>query len=144
MQARGGDSGSPDATDTAVAKRARPVLVYDGDCAFCTSSVEVAQRYLQPPVETLPYQHSQLTGPILRRAEDEVLLLHPDGERVWGGADAAAVLLLASPHRWAWPVGWLLRLPGARAVAAAVYRLVARNRHRLPGGTPTCQLGPAR
>lgn len=144
MRARGGDGGSGVAdTSATTGKPARPVLVYDGDCAFCSSSVEITQRYLQPRVEALPYQRSQLTGPTLQRAKNEILLLHPDGERVWGGVDAAAVLLLTSPHRWAWPAGWLLRIPGVRAVGAAAYRLVARNRHRLPGGTPTCQLGPA-
>ena len=35
---------------------------------------------------------------------------------------------------------------GIRAVntlAGIVYRWVARNRHRLPGGTPACSLPPA-
>ncbi|MBB4932553.1 putative DCC family thiol-disulfide oxidoreductase YuxK [Lipingzhangella halophila] len=149
MRERGGDDGSSIAAGAGGsgggerAPRRRPLLVYDGDCGFCTSSVRAAQRYLDPPVEMLPYQYSQLTGATLERAKDEVLLVHPDGKRVWGGADAAAILLLASPHRWAWPAGWLLRLPGGRAAGAAVYDLVARNRHRLPGGTPTCQMGPA-
>ncbi|WP_236700401.1 thiol-disulfide oxidoreductase DCC family protein [Allosalinactinospora lopnorensis] len=120
-----------------------PVLIYDGDCAFCTSSAELAKRYLAPDIAILPWQNSGLTDETRARAEEEVLLLHPDGRRIWGGADAVAVLLLAGPHRWAWPMGWLLRLPAARAIGAAVYRWVSRNRHRMPGGVPACRTGPA-
>ncbi len=133
-------NGAADTTTAGPDVGRAPLLVYDGDCGFCSSSAEAAQRYLQPPVEVVAYQNSRITGATLERAKEEVVLLHPDGERVWGGADAAAVLLLASPHRWAWPAGWLLRLPGVHVVGAAVYRIVARNRHRIPGGTPTCQV----
>jgi predicted DCC family thiol-disulfide oxidoreductase YuxK len=33
-----------------------------------------------------------------------------------------------------------MRAPGIRVLSAAGYRLVAKNRHRLPGGTPACEL----
>lgn len=36
------------------AMRARPVLIYDGDCAFCTSSVRFAERRLRPRCEISP------------------------------------------------------------------------------------------
>jgi predicted DCC family thiol-disulfide oxidoreductase YuxK len=31
-------------------------------------------------------------------------------------------------------------LPGVRRVADVVYRAVAANRYRLPGGTPACRV----
>jgi hypothetical protein len=37
-------------------------------------------------------------------------------------------------------VGVLPTIPPASWVAAGIYRVVAKNRHRLPGGTPTCKL----
>jgi predicted DCC family thiol-disulfide oxidoreductase YuxK len=35
--------------------------------------------------------------------------------------------------------GRILLLPGISWMAAHTYRLIATNRHRLPGGTPACQ-----
>jgi predicted DCC family thiol-disulfide oxidoreductase YuxK len=37
-------------------------------------------------------------------------------------------------------VAWGMRLPGLRQLSAWGYRMVARNRHRLPGGTPACEM----
>jgi len=31
-------------------------------------------------------------------------------------------------------------LAALRPLAGVVYRIIARNRHRLPGGTPACRL----
>ena len=60
----------------------------------------------------------------------------PDGQ-VSAGARAVG--------RWLWSSGGVWRLPGALClvpptswVAEGVYRLVARFRHRLPGGTAAC------
>lgn len=110
-----------------------PVLVYDGDCGFCIRCAALVQRRLAPGIAVRPWQEAELDDRITERARQEVLLVHPDGRRVWGGADAFAVLLVAGPLRWARPLGALLRLPGARALAAAVYRAVARHRGRMPG-----------
>jgi hypothetical protein len=33
-------------------------------------------------------------------------------------------------------------LPGIRQSAGLVYRLIARYRHKMPGGTPACRLPP--
>ncbi|GLU48093.1 thiol-disulfide oxidoreductase DCC family protein [Nocardiopsis ansamitocini] len=119
-----------------------PVLVYDGDCAFCTVAAQAGQRHITGggPVVWRPWQFCELSTPLEERAQREILLLHPDGRRVWGGVDAVAVLLLNSPHRYWWPLGSLLRRPVARGFGGAVYRWTARNRYRLPGGTPACQL----
>ncbi|MDQ0792918.1 thiol-disulfide oxidoreductase DCC family protein [Streptomyces sp. B1I3] len=123
--------------------RTRPVLVYDGDCGFCTTSVKVVQRLLGPRCVTVPWQWADLEalGTTQQRAEHEVLWVTPAGP-VYGGSEAVAKLLLRS--RAGWPVlGALLTLAPLRWVAHGVYRLVADNRHRLPGGTAACAL-PAR
>jgi predicted DCC family thiol-disulfide oxidoreductase YuxK len=39
--------------------------------------------------------------------------------------------------------GGVLRAPGVRALAASVYRRVAANRYRMPGGTAACQIPSA-
>ncbi|WP_081982976.1 thiol-disulfide oxidoreductase DCC family protein [Streptacidiphilus albus] len=129
----------------------QPVLLFDGDCAFCSSSVRFAERRLDADRwEAVPFQFADLdalaafTGGLVspERAEHEVLWITPTG-RVYGGAQAAARLLLRT-RRPLWSVlGALLTLPLLRQAAAGVYRVVAVNRHRMPGGTAACALPPA-
>ncbi|MFJ2227018.1 thiol-disulfide oxidoreductase DCC family protein [Streptomyces halstedii] len=118
----------------------QPVLVYDGDCAFCTTSVTFLVRRLRPKCTVVPWQFADLDalGVTRRRAEYELLWITP-GTTVYGGAQAVAKLLSKAGGAWAW-LGAALTLPPVRWIAHGVYRLVAGNRHRLPGGSPACAL----
>ncbi|MFE5515308.1 thiol-disulfide oxidoreductase DCC family protein [Streptomyces sp. NPDC056529] len=118
--------------------RSRPVLVYDGDCGFCTTAANFAERCVRPRCEIVPWQFTDLDtlGVTPERAAYEVLWVTPSGA-VDGGARAVAKALLSAGGVWA-PVGAVLLLPGVRWAARSVYRLVATHRHRLPGGTPAC------
>ncbi len=118
----------------------RPVLVYDGDCGFCTASVAFAERRIRPRCDVTAWQFARLDalGVTRDRAEYEVLWVAPGGT-VHGGAQAVAKLLLSARGGWA-VLGALLRLPPLRWAAHGVYRLVADNRHRMPGGTAACAL----
>ncbi|MQS11428.1 DUF393 domain-containing protein [Streptomyces kaniharaensis] len=130
-----------------------PVLVFDGDCAFCSSCARWAERYLRQTLasggwEAVPFQFEDLAALDARagglgevsaeRAEREVLWVTPAGE-VYGGAQAVARLLMRSGGVWAY-LGGLLALAPVRPVAGVAYRWVARNRHRMPGGTAACSL----
>lgn len=133
--------GSPPSPDRSV-----PWLVFDGDCAFCTTTAMWLQRHLARhdghDALLTPWQFTDLAalGTTTDRARSEVLWVTSQGE-VSGGAEAFATWLV---HRGgAYGVGGrLIRLPVIRTIAAAGYRLIARNRHRLPGGTPACALPP--
>ncbi|MFD5468003.1 thiol-disulfide oxidoreductase DCC family protein [Kitasatospora sp. NPDC127059] len=130
-----------------------PVLVFDGDCAFCSSCVRWGERFLRQTLasggwESVPFQFADLPaldavagglGEVsAERAEREVLWVTPAG-RVYGGAQAVARLLLRTGGAWAY-LGAVLTLAPVRPVAAVVYRWVSRNRHRMPGGTAACAL----
>ncbi|MFG2196784.1 thiol-disulfide oxidoreductase DCC family protein [Streptomyces sp. NPDC048639] len=118
----------------------QPVLVFDGDCGFCTTSVRFAEQRIRPRCEVVPWQFADLQtlGVTQERAEHEVLWVTPAGT-VHGGAQAVAKVLLSAGRGWSL-VGALLMLPPARWAAHGVYRLVANNRHRMPGGTAACAL----
>jgi predicted DCC family thiol-disulfide oxidoreductase YuxK len=120
----------------------RPVLLYDGDCGFCTTSVRFVERRIPTNAKIAPYQFTDLAalGTTESRASGEVLWV-ADG-RVHGGAQAVARLLIDARGLWR-PLGLLLRVPPFRWLAAGVYHLVTVNRHRLPGGTPACALPAA-
>jgi predicted DCC family thiol-disulfide oxidoreductase YuxK len=117
-------------------------LVFDGDCAFCTRSADVARRLLPADCEVLPWQAYDLTsvGVTAERAQHEVLWIGPDGA-VAGGARAVARALRAAGGSWA-VVGAVLSVPPVSWVAQGVYRVVAANRYRLPGGTAACRVPP--
>jgi predicted DCC family thiol-disulfide oxidoreductase YuxK len=119
--------------------RARPVLVYDGDCSFCTSSVRLLER-IGPEAEVVAWQLTDLTemGLTEEQAAAAVQWVSIDGT-VRSGHEAIAAALKSADGIWK-VVGSVILLPGVSWLAARVYRLVAANRHRLPGGTPTCNL----
>ncbi|WP_457082661.1 thiol-disulfide oxidoreductase DCC family protein [Modestobacter sp. SYSU DS0657] len=119
---------------------ARPVLLFDGDCGFCQRVAGWAPRVLPADAEVLAWQPADLPalGTTAERAAREVLWVRRSG-RVDGGAQAVAHALLVS-RRPLPLLGLLLVLPPVRWVAAGVYRLVAANRMRLPGGTVACAL----
>ncbi|MGJ3509755.1 thiol-disulfide oxidoreductase DCC family protein [Enemella sp. A6] len=113
----------------------RPVLVYDGDCRFCTRAARRAEGLRRDPSDfvVVPYQRADLAALGLTRQECARALQWVDAVGgLHSGAEAVAGLLRAGPW-WSRPVGRLLRLPGCRALARIGYRLIADNRHRLPG-----------
>jgi len=65
----------------------------------------------------------------------------------WVGVDhtvlsahlAVAQTLIDAGSGWA-VIGRAMRLPGLRQLSGVMYRWVARNRSRLPGGTPACSI----
>ncbi|GAA1912685.1 hypothetical protein GCM10009753_50860 [Streptantibioticus ferralitis] len=124
--------------------RTQPVLVYDGDCGFCTTSVTFAEKRIRPLCEVTPWQFAELDplGVTQRRAEYELLWITPDGS-VYGGAQAVAKLLLSARGGWA-VLGALLKLPPIRWAAHGLYRIIADNRDRMPGGTAACALPASR
>ena len=119
-----------------------PTLLFDGDCAFCTRSADVARRVLPAGVDVTAWQFADLAGfgVSAERAQQEVLWVDRDGA-VSGGAPAVARALRAAGLPWS-VLGALLSVPPLRWLAPPVYRLVAANRYRLPGGTAACRVPP--
>ncbi|WP_309237498.1 DUF393 domain-containing protein [Actinomadura sp. BRA 177] len=118
----------------------RPVLVYDGDCGFCTSSVRFLERHVPVQATVVAFQFADLDalGTTAERAQHEVLWIDRTG-RVSGGAEAIGRMLTAADGLWRVP-GVVMRVPPVSWIAHGVYRLVANNRQRMPGGTAACML----
>lgn len=120
-----------------------PLLVYDGDCAFCSSSVRFIERRIRRHPRLEPWQRLDLASLGLTReqCEEAVQWIGADG-RTASGHEAIGRLLVQAGGAWGWG-GRFILAPGVRSVARVVYSWVARNRHRLPGGTPECGLPSA-
>ena len=118
------------------------MLIYDGDCSFCTSSARWISSRWHGQQQAVAWQHLSATElERLGLAHDDVRSaawwIDSDGRRSRGHM-AIAHALRAAPG---WPaiVGTMLLIPPLRWLAAGAYPLVARWRHRLPGGTPACR-----
>jgi predicted DCC family thiol-disulfide oxidoreductase YuxK len=117
--------------------RRQPVLVYDGDCAFCTSCARALER-IGPDAEIVAWQLTDLAalGITEEQAADAVQWVEVGGT-VRSGHEAIAAVLGTAGRIWR-VIGRLVLLPGISLLAARIYQLVADNRQRLPGGTPAC------
>lgn len=123
-----------------------PLLIFDGDCGFCTTVATAAEPVLarghqDPTVVASQFVDLASLGIRPERARTEVLWVGRDGH-VSGGVDAIADWLSwhTSIYR---PLGLILRWPVIRPLAGAVYRWVARNRQLFPGSTAACAMPPA-
>ncbi|MEI2777572.1 MAG: DCC1-like thiol-disulfide oxidoreductase family protein [Tetrasphaera sp.] len=119
------------------------VLIFDGDCGICTTLAGVVERHVRPSpddFEVMPFQRADLADLGLTEAQclEALQWVGTDG-RIRSAEDAVAKVLLAG-RVWQRPLGLLLLVPGVNQLAGWVYRWVAANRHRLPGGTPACSM----
>lgn len=124
-----------------LSSRDRPVLVYDGDCGFCTTCARFLER-IGPDAEIVAWQLTDLAGLGIteEQAADAVQWVRTDGA-VRSGHEAIAAVLASAGRVWR-IIGRALLLPGISWLAARAYRLTADNRYRLPGGTPACARKP--
>lgn len=118
---------------------ARPIVLFDGNCGFCTAVTQWGTERWPAAVDVIPWQQADLRalGLDASQCERELQFVGVDGDHA-GGAQAIG--------RWLETVGGLWKVPGRLAcirptswIADGVYKLVADNRRRLPGVQPACQ-----
>ncbi len=98
----------------------RAIIIYDGECGFCRSSVRVVQVMdLWDKLEYLP-------GP---KGMSEMRLNFPDG-KTFGGFFAFRQLAWLCPMLY--PMIPIVYFPGAGILGPFVYRWVAHNRYLFP------------
>ena len=122
---------------------ANAVLIYDGDCGFCTTAARWTEKGFRHGERIEAWQllgESRLTA--LRLSVSDV-----QQAAWWVGADGslerghrAVGRALAAAGGWRRVVGTIVLVPPTSWIAAGVYRLVVHYRYRLPGGTPACKL----
>jgi predicted DCC family thiol-disulfide oxidoreductase YuxK len=114
------------------------VLIFDGDCAFCSLWVERLRAILPEfPVST-PWQWIDLDDYALTRDDVETAAWFVTPTRQFAGHLAFSAILRSQPA-----IGWrflgnLIATEPFSSISALAYRFIARYRHRLPGGTPAC------
>ena len=120
-----------------------PLLIFDGDCGFCTASVNVIRRFIRPRCDIEPWQRTDITTFGLTEADCTEAVQFVDAtEGVTSGSRAVMAMLRTAPQPWPL-VGVIGDLPGIAFVADRAYRWIAKNRYRLPGSTPACAVTAA-
>jgi predicted DCC family thiol-disulfide oxidoreductase YuxK len=111
------------------------MLIYDGDCGFCTATARWLDRRVGPDTDVEPWQALDLSEYELTANDvaSAAYWVEPSGE-LQRGHHAVASSLIAVGGLWR-PLGRLLRTPPVSWLAALGYTVVAANRHRLPGST---------
>jgi predicted DCC family thiol-disulfide oxidoreductase YuxK len=117
-----------------------PVLVFDGDCSFCTTWVNRLRDWLPRPPEAVPWQWSDLDAMGLTHEDVADFAWFVTTRHSYAGAGAFAAILRGQPRVGLRFAGILLATPPFSIVAALGYNVIARYRHILPGGTPACAL----
>ena len=116
------------------------MLVFDGDCGFCTSSARWIEARLPEGTPVEPWQSLDLKE--LGLTEDDVVTaaywIGDDG-RAHRGHRGIGRALMAAGGFWK-VIGWIIVLPPVSLIARPIYALIAKHRHRLPGATDACRL----
>ncbi|MCY4035894.1 MAG: DCC1-like thiol-disulfide oxidoreductase family protein [bacterium] len=118
------------------------ILIYDGDCGFCTATARWAERRLSGDA-CLVVTSRQADLGALGLTEGDVTRsawwIDPDGT-CFDEHRCIAKALRAMPAPWP-ALGRILTLGPISPLARRAYQLVASNRHRLPrfGRPKACQ-----
>jgi predicted DCC family thiol-disulfide oxidoreductase YuxK len=119
---------------------ARPLLVFDGDCGFCTTWVNRLRDWLPYFPEAVPWQWEDLDalGLTIEDVTDFAWYVTP--RHSYAGAMCFSALLRDQPRVGLRFLGWIMATPPFSIVAALGYNFVSKHRHQLPGGTPACAM----
>jgi predicted DCC family thiol-disulfide oxidoreductase YuxK len=121
------------------------VVVYDGQCGFCTRALALVQHLDRWHVIRAHDAHEagiRHALPMLSTADFEnALFAVTSTGKVYRGYFAFKRLLRSLPL--AWPVLPLFYVPGASFIGPRVYAWVARNRHKFGCESDVCEVVPA-
>lgn len=117
----------------------KPLFIFDGDCSFCSSSARLLERMTRGRLDIQPYQFLDLEKSGVKLEDAQAAVQFLNAESRYSGARAIAEALVRSKTIWS-IVGWFIKAPVILSFAELIYLWVAKNRHRLPGGTPACQV----
>ncbi|EPR75708.1 hypothetical protein ADILRU_1878 [Leifsonia rubra CMS 76R] len=118
--------------------RENMVLIFDGDCAFCSLWVERLRAILPTFPPSTPWQWVNLDDYALTRDDVDKAAWFVTPTRQFAGHLAFSAILRSQPAIGLRFLGTLIATEPFSSVSALAYRFIARYRHRLPGGTPAC------
>jgi predicted DCC family thiol-disulfide oxidoreductase YuxK len=139
--APGAPSRAPTPAELAAAAARLPLVLYDGDCAFCTAQARRVRRLAAGRLRVEPLQNALVDVPWVAPTEAlrALHLVDRDGRGYAGAAAVVRLLRLTRPL-----LGLLVlpyHLPGVRWLADRAYAAVAARRYAIAGHTDGCPSG---
>lgn len=119
------------------------VLIFDGDCGFCTTTANYIKANSSVAIEIHPWQWIELAAYGLTKAQASLKVQMFANGKTFGGHKAFAKLLRIQKQWWFKLLGGILVIPPFSWGARVGYYFIAKYRHKLPGGTPACALKPS-
>jgi predicted DCC family thiol-disulfide oxidoreductase YuxK len=132
---------APTKAELAAAAPRLPLVLYDGDCAFCTAQAGHVRGLAAGRLRVEPLQSALADVPWVD-PDDAVRALHlvdRDGRSYAGAAAVVRLLRLTRPL-----LGLLVlpyHLPGIRSLTDRAYAFVAARRYAIAGRTDGCPTG---
>ncbi len=120
--------------ETNNSSRERPLLIYNGDCGFCTYWARYWQKLTHDKVDYAPYQQIAAQYPHISAAEFQRAVQYIASDGSTARAAEATFLTLSHAHGRKFWLTLYRRLPGFAALSEHVYAFVAARRplfHRL-------------
>jgi predicted DCC family thiol-disulfide oxidoreductase YuxK len=113
----------------------QPVVLYDGQCNFCRSQIELLKRlggqnrlrFLSLHDPSVAKKYPDLTSEQLM---EQMWIIAPNEKR-YGGAWAVRYLTRVLPILW--PLAPILHVPGLMGVWQYLYRQIAKRRYLIAG-----------
>jgi predicted DCC family thiol-disulfide oxidoreductase YuxK len=116
-----------------------PILFYDGDCGLCAKVVQwLLRRDRHRRFRYAPLQGTTYAALGVAKPQDLSTMVLLDDRRLHERGDAALAVGRHLGGVWAFAAGVARIVP--RAIRDAVYRFVARRRHRWFGHADACRL----
>ena len=115
-----------------------PLLIFDGDCGFCTTSARFVVQRIRPRAYVQPWQRLDLEsfGLTEQQCTEAVQWISADGA-IFSGSRAMMAMLGTASLPWQL-LGSIGEWPPVAVLADRCYRWIAEHRGMLPGATPAC------
>jgi predicted DCC family thiol-disulfide oxidoreductase YuxK len=112
-------------------------LLFDGDCGFCTAAAGRLSRWSRGDLAVEPWQRTDIAalGITPEQCAQAVWFVEGDHRSSGGAAIADALGHCRQPWR---AIGAVIGWRALAWLTEGAYRVVAANRHRLPGSTTAC------
>ena len=117
------------------------IVIYDGDCGFCQSTVNTLKKldWLKSFI-FIPFQNETVLTkyPFITKemCEKEIYLVS-ENKKYYGGYDAFKIMSVYLPLTFL--ISWFFFLPGVVQIGRLVYKLIAKNRHKIKIGNKVCK-----
>ncbi len=120
--------------------QAAEVLIFDGDCGFCTTTARWIEGKVPAEVAVVPWQSLDLSTYGLTEQDVSTAAYFIDENHTAHRGHKAVELVLKTTN---WPTraaGIAIVTPPLSWIAPYGYALVAKYRYRLPGATDACRI----